>query len=121
MVNVMNFIKNQKIRLAQFLMAIFVAVSMLFSSVAPANALGSDRSNLRSGEAKLDKIYEKSEDALRTPPLSPEKAVPNAVEGINEVQGAADAEKMKRPENSQQATSVEEQIKKTLEKATNKS
>ena len=92
-----------------------------YSEIFSIDPLPNDQLLARQGSIDDCRAYEKSEDALRTPPLSPEKAVPNATQGINEVQGAADAEKMKRPSNSQQAVSAEEQIKKTLEKATNKS
>jgi hypothetical protein len=47
-----------------------------------------------------------------------EETQQRANEGLNSVQGAADIEKMKRPENSQQAKTVEDQVKNALGKLT---
>ena len=117
-------IKVYKSRLVRVFAAIVLCVAVLFSATAPAFAasgMTGSQSSVHKGEAKLDKIYEESEDALRNPPLSLEQVRDKANEGLNEVQGAADAKKMNRPSNSQAASSIEERIENALEKVTDKS
>lgn len=115
----MSFIKWFKTCALQLLLVVTICTLSIVSFVLPASASESIQSQPRSSEAKLDKIYEKSEDALRDPPLSLDKVKEQANKGINEVQGGADAQKMKTPEDSQEATSVEEDIEQALDKVTN--
>ncbi|NJP09848.1 MAG: low temperature-induced protein [Leptolyngbyaceae cyanobacterium RU_5_1] len=112
----MSFIHFPNVRLVRLLIGIVACAALLFSAVSPAIAAGmSQRSNPEQGETQLKDIYKKSEDALQNPPLSLEKTQRESNKGLNEVQGSADAEKMKRPDNSQ-ATSFEERIEQVFEK-----
>jgi hypothetical protein len=70
------------------------------------------------GEAQLDQIYQKTQDTLKNPPLTLKEVESASQKGINEVQGAGDVDKMYRPSNSKQATSVTEQVEKALDKVT---
>jgi hypothetical protein len=117
----MGFFNLYKTRVMRFLVTVTLCMVMIFSFTAnafAASGMTSNPSSPKQGEAKLDEVYGKSEDALRNPPLSARQVESEANKGVNEVQGAADLEKMKSPENSGEATTVEEQVEKVLDKAT---
>jgi len=110
----------------RFLGMICLCAALLFSYVSPAysspNKGDSDYptatySKPTKGEDQLLKVEKKTWDFLdQDKTFSPEEIQERANEGINEVQGAADASKMKNPANSKTATTVEEQINQTLDK-----
>jgi hypothetical protein len=112
----------------KFLGMICICTLLLFSSISPAysspNKADSDYptptySHPRKGEDQLLNVEKKTWDFLdKDKTFSPDKMQKEANEGINEVQGAADINKMKRPSNSQSATTVEEQVSNTLSKIT---
>lgn len=107
----------------------FACAFMLLSNVAPAyslpNFFGSDKatdsSSPTKGEDQLLGIEEGAQKtAIRQQDLlSGEEVIEKSNEGINEVQGAADADKMKRPSNSQGET-IEDILQDKLEKAAGK-
>ncbi|HEY9624731.1 MAG TPA: low temperature-induced protein [Crinalium sp.] len=107
-----NFVRS-------LLVAIACAV-LFFSNMAPAAAISSSPSSPRSGETPLNEIFEKSEDALRAEPRTMKELQTEASKGYNEVQGNADFNdaEMKRPENSQDATTAAEQVEDALKKIT---
>lgn len=109
----MRFIYHQLsgLRPLHFLLAIFASTLLFLSSALPAAA---SNSNPTKGIDALNKVEQKSKDVLNSPPRSLEETQAEAQKGINAVQGDADAAKMKRPGNSQNATSVEEKIKDTF-------
>lgn len=74
-------------------------------------------SQVTKGEDQLKTIEKKSEDYLKPEnTFSPDKIREESNQGLNEVQGSADADKMNRPSNSQDADSVEDQLERTLGK-----
>jgi hypothetical protein len=77
-------------------------------------------SSPRQGEENLLSIEEKSQDAAISKPYSLGKTESEANKGLNEIQGDADADKMKRPENTQGTTSIEDILKSGLEKVQGK-
>lgn len=107
-----------------------VCALMLFSNALPAyslpNPFASDKSekteapssptkgedNLLGIEAGGQKVVNRTQDLL-----SGEEVTKKSNEGINEVQGAADADKMKRPSNAQGET-IEGILQEKLEEAT---
>jgi hypothetical protein len=109
------------LRPVRVLLAIAVCAMLLISNIQPAAAFGSTKSNPSEGATQFDKVLDESERFIQSGPPSMEDVQSGSEQGINEVQGNADADKMKRPENSQQATSVEEQVKHALEKSPIKS
>jgi hypothetical protein len=86
---------------------------------APDNA--AQPSNPTKGEDKLQSIEEGAQKTVNRSQdlLSGKEVTKRSNEGINEVQGAADADKMKNPANSQ-SESVEDVLKDKLEAATGK-
>lgn len=105
--------KNILSRLTRILFAVCICAVLVISQGFPAMAANSANNQ---GEDALKDVQKKSEDVLRTPPRSLEKSKSDAPSGLNLVQGEADKEQMKRPENSN-ATSVEEQIDEGLKKS----
>lgn len=124
--------KSIRFNLSALLRSLGLAVAglacafMLFANVAPAyslpNFFGSDKStetaNPTKGEDQLLGIEEGAQKtAIRQQDLlSGDEVIEKSNEGINEVQGAADADKMKRPSNSKGET-IEEILKDKLENA----
>lgn len=102
-------------RMRQVLVAVCAFVLLVFSAIAPVQAATNAP---RTGEAESAKVMKKMENKGREileagGPTSLER-VQRESRGLNEVQGAAGAEDMKRPSNSQ-GTSVEQRIERALE------
>ncbi|WP_375512487.1 hypothetical protein [uncultured Nostoc sp.] len=104
----------------RFLVVAFTCALLLLSSAFPAFAIDSYQSDPTEATTQLLDIQRKTDEAAKEPPEGLKKTQKETNEGLNEVQGAADIDKQKRPENSQAATSVEENIKNALEKVTGK-
>ena len=115
--NVKALLKNA----TRFLIAAIACVSLLFSSTMPAMAAGKTTpANPTEGEAQLTKILDESEDAAKEGRSSLQEVAERSERGLNEVQGSADYDKMKRPENSQNATSFIDPLKEGLKDASPK-
>lgn len=110
-----DFIANV-FRPVRLLIVASVCCLLFLVNILPAAAIGSSPSNPSEGATRLDEIYRKSEEVTKADPLSMEETQREANRGVNEIQGAADIHQMNRPENSGQATAVEEQVKRVLEK-----
>ncbi|HEY9669277.1 MAG TPA: hypothetical protein V6C91_20870 [Coleofasciculaceae cyanobacterium] len=119
-------------RSLRLVVAAAVGALILFSNATPAysldipNPFAGDKSaaqttNPTKGEDKLLGVEEGAQKAaIREGDrdlLSREQVMKKSAEGINEVQGAADIEKMKRPSNSQGET-IEGILRERLEDAT---
>ncbi|MBD2559923.1 MULTISPECIES: hypothetical protein [Nostoc] len=104
----------------RFLVVAFTCAILLLSSAFPAFAIDSYQSDPTEATTQLLDIQRKTDEAAKEPPIGLRKTQKETNAGLNEVQGAADIDKQKRPENSQSATSVEENIKNVLEKVTGK-
>jgi hypothetical protein len=102
------------LRPIRFLVSICVCTLLVFSNALPAfsdpvNPTAS-RSAPQQGEAQLRGIEREAQEAVIEKPYSREKTQAKANEGLNEIQGTANIENMKRPENAQ-ADSVEDKSK----------
>ncbi|MBN4002068.1 hypothetical protein [Nostoc sp. LPT] len=107
-------------RPVRFLVVAFTCALVLFSNAFPAFAIDSYQSNPTEGTTQLLDIQRKTDEAATEPPEGLKKTQKETSQGLNEVQGAADIDKQKNPENSQGAKSVEENIKNVLDKVTGK-
>ncbi|MBW4522758.1 MAG: hypothetical protein KME16_24215 [Scytolyngbya sp. HA4215-MV1] len=118
----MNFTQflSTWLRPVRFLLAIAVCAMLLISNVQPAAAFGMPKSSPSEGATQFDKVLDESGRFIESGPPSMEDVQSGSQKGINEVQKDADADKMKNAQNSQQATSVEEQVKHALEKTSTK-
>ncbi|MBD2304694.1 low temperature-induced protein [Chroococcidiopsis sp. FACHB-1243] len=111
------------LRPVRILFAICVSALLVFSQALPAfsapiNPSGSPTAP-QQGEAQLRGIEKEAQEAVIKDPYSRKETQTKAQEGLNEVQGAADLNKMSRPENAK-ATSVEDKLKNALESVTGK-
>ncbi|MBW4646449.1 MAG: hypothetical protein KME23_26235 [Goleter apudmare HA4340-LM2] len=106
------------LRRVRFLMVAFTCTLLFLSSTSPAFAIESYQSDTREGPAQLLEIQRKTDEIAKSAPPGLSKVQEESNKGLNEVQGDADIDKQKRPENSQSATSVEENVKNFLEKVT---
>lgn len=100
-------LKSLLSRSMRFVIAAFACSLLLISSAFPALAVTSSPTE---GEAQLNKTLDEAYKVIEEGPRSPEKVQAKAEKGPNAVQGDADIDKMSTPENSQDATSVPEQI-----------
>lgn len=115
----------RSIRPIRFLIAVCACVFLAFSAAVPAysatvNPTASQPAAPQEGETNLLSIEKEAQKAVLKDPYSREETQYKANQGLNEIQGAADADKMNHPENSQEATSVEQKSKNFLEALTGK-
>jgi predicted PurR-regulated permease PerM len=103
------------LRPVHLLISALVLVLFILISIAPVQAAPTSKSMPTDGTAQLDKILEKSEDVSQSRPMSLEEVQQRANEGINEVQGAADKEKMVKSKSSKPILARE--LEKALDKA----
>ncbi len=106
------------LRPIRFLIAACFSVLLLFSYTLP--AYSANPSSPTGGEANLLDIERKSQEAVLSDPYDINKQIEETNPGLNEVQGTADIDKMKRPDNTKGVESVEEKIGKALEKVEGK-
>ncbi|MCL6436717.1 MAG: hypothetical protein K6T90_21405 [Leptolyngbyaceae cyanobacterium HOT.MB2.61] len=91
---------------------------LIFTSTAPAFATSH---NSTTQEGKAAKVYaKKAQDTLQSAPQSMEEVQSRTGGGLNEVQGEAGKKNMKRPSNSQGATTAQDIIERAMDKAQNK-
>jgi len=108
------------LRPVRLLLAVCVCALLLISYASPAysdpvNITGGKKSAPQEGEAQLRSIEREAQEAVLKDPYSREQTQSKANQGLNEIQGNADIDKMSRPENSQDAISVEDKSKNFLE------
>ncbi|MDY7008324.1 MAG: hypothetical protein SWX82_31465 [Cyanobacteriota bacterium] len=96
-----------KSHIVRFLMVIFACTFVFLSSAVPVIAATSSPTQ---GEDALKKVEKKSEQVLKSNPRSMEEVKSKSKNGLNGVQGGANLNQMSTPENSQDATSVEERV-----------
>ncbi len=107
------------LRPVRFIIVAFTCALLIFSYALPAAAtIGSTTSNPEDEVTQLTGIQKETDQLSTEAPPGLEETQQRANEGLNSVQGAADIEKMKRPENSAQATTVEDEVKNLLNKVT---
>jgi high-affinity K+ transport system ATPase subunit B len=115
--NFANFIKAI-VRSFRFVIVTALCITLLFSNTSIAQAIGTKKSAPTEATDQLNQIQKQTDEVSRKAPLGLEETQAKTQKGLNEVQGDADKDKMKRPENSGNATTVEEQIKDVLGKVT---
>ncbi|WP_017314595.1 hypothetical protein [Mastigocladopsis repens] len=106
------------LRPVRFVIVAFTCALLIFSNALPAAAIGSQKSNPEDATTQLLGTQKETDKLSTEAPPGLEETQQRANEGLNEIQGAADIEKMKRPENSQTATTVEDEVKNLLNKVT---
>jgi hypothetical protein len=109
------------VRPVRFLVVAFTCALLLLTNAFPAMAIGTTKSEPTEATEQLNQIQRKTDElSTQEPPGLDVYQENTSGEGLNEIQGTADMDKMKRPENSQDATTVEDEVKGLLEKVTGK-
>lgn len=104
------------VRAAKIAAVAFLCATTLFVNSAPAVAFGMKTSaEPTDGTTQLDRIYEESEQAIKGQPRGMEAVQKKASEGLNGVQGSANAGKMKSPGDSTGASTVKDDVKDALD------
>ena len=101
-----------QLRPVRVLLSIFFSVILIFSSSFP--ALAAKTSSLTKGTVQLDKIEQKTQEAIDSPMTSLKEIEKKGEGGINEIQGSADREKMIRSKGTE--LPVVKQTEKVLNK-----
>ncbi len=105
-------------RPVRLIVTLLTTAFMLLTTTVPAFAFGTSPSKPTDGTAQLGNIERESQKVAgsKASPGSMKESEARAQGGINEVQGDADKDKMSRPSNSQDATTIRDQIGKALKK-----
>jgi hypothetical protein len=95
-------------RVIRTLVIAFTCAVILLSTSFPALANGSYQSDVHKGEANLNKIQAKTDETVYNPPTSLKEIQDRQGKGgLNELQGKADIDKMKNPNNSTGTSFIE--------------
>jgi len=102
----------------RFLLTALMCTTLLFASVAPAQAANmfSNKSKPTDGTEQLKKIDDKAQQEINNPAMSLEEIEKRAQNGLNEVQGSADKNKMHTSNSSEPA--IGKKLEKALDKIT---
>ncbi len=103
---------------ARLLIVSFACTLLFFTSIVPALAITSYQSEPTEGTTQLLETQRLTDKAAQSPPAQLKEVQEKSNKGLNEVQGDADIDKMKNPQNSQSATSVEDEVSNFLKKVT---
>jgi hypothetical protein len=107
------------LRPVRFVIVAVTCALLFFSNAVPAFAIKSYQSQPEETTTQLLGTQKETDQISTEAPPGIEEQIEKTKEGgLNVVQGKADIEKMKRPENSQDATSVEDEVKNLLNKVT---
>jgi|688.fasta_scaffold1003247_2 hypothetical protein len=115
---ILDFAISRLQLVSRLLFVSFACAFLFLTTTFPALAISSYQSNPKEGTTQLLETQRQTDKAAKAPPLGLKETQEKTKRGINEVQGDADIDKMKRPENSQSATSVPEEVEGFLEKIT---
>lgn len=95
----------------RFVIAGLLCVTLLFSNALSAAAIGTSKSMPTEGTEQLKGIQQETDKVANSNPRSMQEVQAKAQKGLNAVQGDADKDKMYRPSNSGDATTVKEEVK----------
>jgi len=101
-----------QLRPVRVLLSIVFSILLIFSSSFP--ALAAKSSPLTKGTVQLDKIEQKTQEAIDSPTTSLKEIEKKGDGGINEIQGTADREKMIRSKGTE--LPIVKQTEKALDK-----
>lgn len=113
----MKFMNNLRsfVRPVRFLLASLICTLLFLTSAIPAEAGNSHQSKPTDGTVQLDEIFEKTEDVANSDPMSLKQVEKRSNQGINEVQGDADKDKM---ESGDGTAAIVEDFEKAMDKVT---
>lgn len=107
------------VRSAKRFVVMVACAVMLFINSQPANAVGmKSAADPSDGMAKMDQVQQEAKAVSQSQPRGISKVQQKSNAGLNGVQGKANAASMNTPENSGEATTIEEQAKGLIKAAT---
>ncbi|BAZ80854.1 hypothetical protein PN497_17395 [Sphaerospermopsis kisseleviana CS-549] len=116
---ILDFAKSRWKLASRLIVLAFACTFIFLFNAFPALAISSYQSEPTEGTTQLLETQRKTDEAAKKPPIGMKESQEKTRRGLNEVQGAADIEKMKRPENTESGTtSVEQEVESFLEKIT---
>jgi hypothetical protein len=83
------------LRPVRWLLSVLVCTLLFLVNTIPAQAGNTPKSRPTEGTTQLNQILDKAEDAAKSAPMSLKEVEQRSKTGLNEVQGAADKDKMK--------------------------
>ncbi len=104
-------------RTVQICVSLSLSMLLFLAGGEKAFAIGSAKSNPQEGVTQMKDIEQKSRSVTNSQPMGLKQTQSTAAKGINEVQGRANLDKMNNPDNSQDATSIQDEVKDLLGKA----
>ncbi len=96
----MNFVRSKlasNLRPLRFVFAALMCVMLLLSTALPAAAIGASKSSPNKGAEQLNEIQQNTQELTENNAPSNKRVIDKSNKGLNEVQGAANAENMNRP------------------------
>ena len=106
------------IRPVQFIFTALICTILFVTTIAPAQAgMMSSKSKPTDGTTQLNKIDDKAQKTIDNPAMDLAEIEKRSQNGLNEVQGSADKNKMYKSDSSEPV--VGKQIEKALDKITN--
>jgi hypothetical protein len=108
------------LRPVRFVIVAFICTLLFVTNVFPAAAISSAKSDATEATDQLLETQRETDEIAKSAPPSLTEVQERSNRGLNEVQADADIDKMKRPENSQEATTVEDEVNSFLKKVTGK-
>lgn len=102
----------------RFVIVAITCTFLFLSTAFPAFAISSYQSDPTEATTQLLETQRRTDEVAKSAPPTLKEVQEKSNKGLNEVQGDADINKMKRPENSQSSTSVEQEVENFLEKVT---
>lgn len=97
-------------------LTVMVCGVLFISSTYPAQATPSRTTD---GETSLNRVQEKTDSVASSNPRGINEVTKESQKGLNAVQGGADKDKMVRPEDASNATTIKEQAANLLDNLTN--
>lgn len=116
--NVLDFVKSRLQLVSRLILVAFACTFILLFNAFPALAINSYQSDPTEGTTQLLETQRQTDEVAKEAPMGMKETQEKTRRGLNEVQGDADIDKMKTPENSQGTTSVEQEVEGFLEKMT---
>jgi hypothetical protein len=101
---------------ARALILVSICAVFVFTNAVPVFAIESYQSKPKEATTQLLETQRLTDEVSRSAPTGLKATQERANKGINEVQGDADTDKMKRPENSKSAVTVKDEVKNVLDK-----
>lgn len=97
--------------------SLFLCSTLLFLGLTMTPSFALQGSDLTKGTAQMPESMKAAEDVAKSPPMSMEEVEERSKDGINEVLGDADKDRMYKSNTNQPGPAIVKDIKKAIDKA----